>query len=680
MAAANELLLKLKAENKGLKAKIEESEKRIGSLEKKANKGNKGMAKGFSNVKRKVLGFGLAITGLVYGIKKLMSAYAKQEDAENRVAATLKATGHAAGLTQIELENMAKGLQQVTKFGDEVILEGQALLLTFTKIGKETFPRATEAVLDMSTAFGQDMKQSAIQLGTALNDPIKGVGRLRRIGVSFNAEQERMIKNFVATNDIAGAQKVILDELGNEFGGIAREQATTFAGKMVQIKNRLADFAETVGSDFRPAVEELVGAFENTDSVIFKVARTLGRIISSFVLFASIAIKSLNNIPVTIEYSFAQMKWVVATSLADIMKQAEAMFSVLQFFTPISKEQFGESKKIIEDYAKNAEDNFTKVSREYMNAGREDAATMHRLKEIWSDGKKESDDYTGKIIKNTGNRINATNQEIASKRQLEELKAQIQFAEYVGETETAELLQEQEKYNQLLAMQNKFNLDSEKLEKAFEKRREIAAAKGRKKRMDLEVAYSQAKMGLMSAEWQAFKEMSMYGATLMQSSNKTLFRLGKALALAQIAMNTAQAVTKVWAQWGFPLGGIYSGIIIAAGAIQADKVKNQEMPSYEKGRIPSFQNGTVPKNHFPALVGSDEAIINARSTKNNIDLLRAINASPNGAPVATGGTVINNYDFRESSFLDQDAGDKIVDLLEERARFEGTTLFRQQGE
>lgn len=62
------------------------------------------------------------------------------------------------------------------------------MLLTFTNIGKDTFPKATETLLDMATAMNGGMAPSAealsaqaIQLGKALNDPIKGISALSRV-------------------------------------------------------------------------------------------------------------------------------------------------------------------------------------------------------------------------------------------------------------------------------------------------------------------------------------------------------------------------------------------------------------------------------------------------------------------------------------------------------------------
>ena len=142
-----------------------------------------------------------------------------QIEAETRLATVLESTGHAAGLSAQQMKDHASALQEVTTFGDEAIIEMQALLATFTNIAGPQFQAATEAILDLSTATGQDLKTSVIQVGKALNDPIAGIGALSRIGVQLTDSQENLIKSMVELGDTAGAQQVILSELNTQFGG-----------------------------------------------------------------------------------------------------------------------------------------------------------------------------------------------------------------------------------------------------------------------------------------------------------------------------------------------------------------------------------------------------------------------------------------------------------------------------
>ena len=174
---------------------------------------------------------------------------AEQAKVEAQLGAVLESTGHAAGLNADQLKNMASEMQSMTTFGDEAVIGAQNLLLTFTNIGGAggIFERTTKTVLDVSTAMGQDLKASSIQLGKALNDPIKGVSALGEVGITFSDSQKEMIKTLAESGDIMGAQTLILDELDKQFGGSAETLRGTFAGSITAAKNVFGDLQEMIG-------------------------------------------------------------------------------------------------------------------------------------------------------------------------------------------------------------------------------------------------------------------------------------------------------------------------------------------------------------------------------------------------------------------------------------------------
>ena len=82
----------------------------------------------------------------------------------------------------------------------------------------------------MSVVFKQDAKASAVQLGKALQDPVKGMTALARVGITFTAQQQKQIKALVKSGDLLGAQKIILGEVKKQTEGAA-EASTTYAEK-----------------------------------------------------------------------------------------------------------------------------------------------------------------------------------------------------------------------------------------------------------------------------------------------------------------------------------------------------------------------------------------------------------------------------------------------------------------
>ena len=196
------------------------------------------------------LGGGFAVGGIL-AAGFAVSAFVKNSiEAQKTLAqleAAIKSTGGAAGLTSGELTAMASDLQRVTTYGDDAVIAAQAMLLTFTSIGRDVFPDAVRSILDLSTAMGQDLKSSTVQVGKALNDPVKGISALTRVGIQFTEAQKLMIKSLAEANDMAGAQRIILGELERQFGGSARAARDTLGGALTALGNAFGDLFEVSG-------------------------------------------------------------------------------------------------------------------------------------------------------------------------------------------------------------------------------------------------------------------------------------------------------------------------------------------------------------------------------------------------------------------------------------------------
>lgn len=201
---------------------------------------------------------GIASAGFLKGC---IDGAGKAQKINADLAQTIKSTGGAAGLTADQVIQMANGLSKVTTFGAGTIKQGQNMLLTFTNIGKETFPMATQAMLDMAQKMGTEPVAASIQLGKALNDPSKGLTALTRVGVTFTEQQKKQIEAMQKAGNMAGAQKVILNELNREFGGQAQAAANTYDGKMKQLGNTIAGIKTAIGTSLLPYVQKAAEAF-----------------------------------------------------------------------------------------------------------------------------------------------------------------------------------------------------------------------------------------------------------------------------------------------------------------------------------------------------------------------------------------------------------------------------------
>jgi hypothetical protein len=277
---------------------------------------NKGMTGSFLKAQIAFAAIQQGFRVLTGFVKDSVTAFNKQAQVEAQLNQVLKSTGHAAGITADEVKKMAAGFQQVTKFGDEAVLGAENVLLTFTKIGKDVFPDATEIVLDMSTALGQDLKSSAIQVGKALQDPVLGATALRRVGVNLSKSQADLIKQLVNTGRAAEAQALILKELQTEFGGSARAAGETFAGALARLQNNFGDVQEDIGalitSGMQPFVQmanEMVKGisdFLNSAEGIKTVTTVLKGVGAVFITVQNIAKAAFNTLS-EIGKSFADL-------------------------------------------------------------------------------------------------------------------------------------------------------------------------------------------------------------------------------------------------------------------------------------------------------------------------------------------------------------------------------------
>lgn len=184
---------------------------------------------------------------LITYFKESVQAAAESERVQAQLEQVIKSTGGAAGVTAEQVSNMANSMSRLTAIDDDVIKKTDAVLLTFTNIGRDALPGATMAVLDMATAMGTDFQSAALQVGKALNGTANGVTALSRSGVSFTDDQKKLIKTLFETNRAAEAQQIIIAELNKEFGGQAAAAANTYAGAQERLNNALENRKEIVG-------------------------------------------------------------------------------------------------------------------------------------------------------------------------------------------------------------------------------------------------------------------------------------------------------------------------------------------------------------------------------------------------------------------------------------------------
>ena len=327
------------------------SEDDVTKTTKAVNDGLDDVGKNAGKAGKSFNGMGSVMTGVLQGVGQALGGFALQlagkalsavtdfvggaiEEASAwnsvmaQTEAVIKSTGGAAGLTATQMSEMAQAMSAsngASLFSDDAILGAQNVLATFTNIKGQNFGGATQSIIDMSQALGIDLNGAAMQVGKALNDPIKGIAALGRSGVQFTAEQEATIKALVETGDVAGAQALMMKELNTQFGGSAAAAVGTYAGQQIVLKEKFADIQQTLGEALMPLLMEF-GMFMS-DTVV-PATKTAIESLSGF-------ITSMNQAGTT-SGVFDSIRGAIAAVPGVLAQMSAGIATVLVFLQPLT--------------------------------------------------------------------------------------------------------------------------------------------------------------------------------------------------------------------------------------------------------------------------------------------------------------------------------------------------------
>lgn len=164
-------------------------------------------------------------------------------------------------LTRKDIIDEAEALAAFTPNSRDAVLGVENIMLTFRDVKNQIYQESIPAILDMSQAMHTDLKDTAIQVGKALQDPSIGLTALRRVGIDFSKSQSDVIKNLESTGKMAEAQQMILTELQKEFGGSAKAAGQTFGGQLTILKNDIDDVQASIGQFISRALQPLMVNF-----------------------------------------------------------------------------------------------------------------------------------------------------------------------------------------------------------------------------------------------------------------------------------------------------------------------------------------------------------------------------------------------------------------------------------
>jgi hypothetical protein len=308
------------------------------------------------------------IGAVAYTLKTGLKEWTESTKVAAQTRAVIKSTGGVANVTAKQVSGLSTALMKKSGTDDEAIASGENLLLTFKNIrnevgrGNDIFTQATKATLDLSVAFHKDMHSSAILVGKALNDPIKGLTALQRVGVTFTSAQKEQIKALENSGHHLQAQKIIMKELRSEVGGsaeaygktlpgmisIARESFNNFAGDLIQ---KMIPILMRIVTWVRQNWPQISAVFSQTWAAIKPLIGALGTLIVSVVT--------------TIRNHWGTIGPIVTAVVGIIRTQLKIVSGIIQVFAAVLRGDWSEAWKQLKGIATNA---FSLVKQEILLA------------------------------------------------------------------------------------------------------------------------------------------------------------------------------------------------------------------------------------------------------------------------------------------------------------------------
>ncbi|MDB4919856.1 hypothetical protein [Mucilaginibacter sp.] len=226
----------------------------------------------------------MGVRGAIDFVKDMFNgaeqAYTEAQKTQTQLQQVVKSTGGIAGETKEQLEGYQKALMDQTGIDDDVIAKGEEMLLTFTNVRGKIYEQALPAIVDMTAALNggavsmEGIQKTAILVGKGLQDPINGATAWKKAGVALDDQQKEQIKTMVRSNDMMGAQAILLKELQKEFGGTAKAISDTDVGALQKFNTRIDNIKENIGGMIISIKGGMASAFEPFLSWMEKVTTT----------------------------------------------------------------------------------------------------------------------------------------------------------------------------------------------------------------------------------------------------------------------------------------------------------------------------------------------------------------------------------------------------------------------
>ena len=294
-----------------------------------------GAKAGFA-IKKAAVPAGIALAALGGFLVNAAKGAEEARQANQRLGNVLDSMGYASATERVSA--YAESLEKSLAVDADVIKATQTKLATFGNLTKSVdvaggaFDRATLAALDLASAGFGSAEGNAVQLGKALEDPIKGIASLAKSGVTFTEQEKEKIQTLVESNRLLEAQDLILSAVEKQVGGTAEKSASSFD----KMKFALAGISDTFGELVLPHIDKFSKTIQKASAFVQKNQKLVGIFTITFAGLAAavIAVNAAMKIytAVTKAFTAIQKAWAVATKAFTAI---QAAFNAVMALNPI---------------------------------------------------------------------------------------------------------------------------------------------------------------------------------------------------------------------------------------------------------------------------------------------------------------------------------------------------------
>jgi len=541
-----------------------------------------------------------------------VKAAIEAEQAENNLNAALEITGRTVEGNIQHYKKFAAEQMRATTYTDEQVMASQALLLQLTNLDQNGIDRATKGAMGLASTMGIDLHSATMMVTKAMEGNYGALGRVGiRVGENLTAEQK---------------QASLLDQLIRLYGRSTAE-TNTFGGAVKQLTNAWDEVQETVGGaivkneSFKEAIKDLKAWVDKlATSPDFQL--WLNTVIDGMMAAAKFTGKfagACRDLMMNVfgatkadrELTEAQVKLNAALDRAtaaghDYRGRMDAIRAAAAAAAPkideVGKKTHALTAEQVKagEAAKKAGDALAKAAQDIINKYKPLHAAMKAafdeqkvLTAAWKAGRLSAADYKAgmdastKSLRAFGDTI--TTAVLPKAKKMEEV-----FAKAISKMQKGPAF-----------VTAAYNAEVPKwlaeVQKVLDK--EVAATSTALNAIEAAMQQSLTnKLAMLDEEYQA--RLDLINNSVMNETEKEAAitaldaeysmkrrqaeveaaKKAKLIAIAEAIINTAEGVTKAWAQGGALFGPILAAIVAAAGAVQIALIRSQPIGA-AKGAI-----------------------------------------------------------------------------------------------